>query len=383
MGRAQRAMLVTAAILLALAMGCGRSRSVPEITETVASKSVPSRPAKTSVLLHWMTGYTPAYPMSWSPDGTKIAITRYQPGDSPRDVPGLVSVVDVRSRKARKIALAWSRQMQPVFTGPGDELIFVPQDSGNTIVARGISSGKTRLLFRAEEGFGVGDAKISPDMAWLGVVLVGSAESQRSVVVVVDLRNGGTTRLWSGTESVVYLPPWSPDSRLMGWNVADYSGRADRNRAVAFWVAGPPAWQPRALVLPSGDPSVTRGCWAPDSARFVVGSIEQDRLRLFVVDAVKGRSTTIVNVRGWRNAYMAGCRWSPDGRWIAFGARQGAGSNGGAECVYLVRPDGGVLTKILGPARVGYAELEWSPDGRRLAFFDGESLEVAEVPQGG
>jgi len=51
--------------------------------------------------------------------------------------------------------------------------------------------------------------------------------------------------------------------------------------------------------------------------------------------------------------------WSPDGRVIAFASSRAGGG------IYLVRPDGTGLRRLIGGA---VTDVAWSPDGRRLAY---------------
>ena len=71
-------------------------------------------------------------------------------------------------------------------------------------------------------------------------------------------------------------------------------------------------------------------------------------------------------------------QWSPDGRWIAFGAGYSFLGRTRPGRVMLVKPDGSeVGTLTSGPANAGFPS--WSPDSEHIGFKDEAPL--LDIPQ--
>jgi len=103
--------------------------------------------------------------------------------------------------------------------------------------------------------------------------------------------------------------------------------------------------------------------WAPDHRRLAFVAWER---RLLWLDTHAGVRHDIVRVPA-RFEGIDAVAWSPDGRRLAFSTTRDAGGRFFRLCgqVWLVRPDGGGLVRILG-GQEPVTGLGWSPDGRRL-----------------
>jgi len=66
--------------------------------------------------------------------------------------------------------------------------------------------------------------------------------------------------------------------------------------------------------------------------------------------------------------------WAPGGGWFVFSSDRDAAGNGGADQLYMMRPDGGEARKFT-DAKDGVADFRFSPDGRWLVFRAGKSGE--------
>lgn len=156
-------------------------------------------------------------------------------------------------------------------------------------------------------------------------------------------RNGGER---PGSDDV--RPVWSPDGRRIIWS---------RNRWLYVMNAdGSGKWR-----LPnSGDVEYS---WAPDGQRLVFGS----RGDLYVINAngrglrrlTRNLKRGSLDISGGSNETL---QWAPTGQWIAF-VRRG---------LYVIRPDGTGLRRVLPDEDFWPFIWRWSPDGRRIAVVDSD-----------
>jgi Tol biopolymer transport system component len=114
---------------------------------------------------------------------------------------------------------------------------------------------------------------------------------------------------------------------------------------------------------PPGD---VPGDYSPDGSRIVFLHSDPSPQACFECGALVVVNTDGSGVRQITPpdlAQAATGSWSPDGRWILFGARHGK--------LYIVHPDGTGLRRIPlhdGPGRSFAGSASWSPDGTRILF---------------
>lgn len=105
--------------------------------------------------------------------------------------------------------------------------------------------------------------------------------------------------------------------------------------------------------------------WSPDGGQISFISDRDGSRNLFVMDA-NGEHvrqlTSAQNLPGNEKRYVQWHQWSPDGEEIAFTFNAGDGQG---TSVYLIRPDGSGLRKLVERA----AEPVWSPDGSQIYFL--------------
>ena len=207
---------------------------------------------------------------------------------------------------------------------------------------------------------------------------------------------------------------WSPDGSLIAFDGATFrrfASDGDRGTDYGIWVGDPG----RGTVVPiiPEDGLYTFGAlggpsWAPDSRQLVfayslnVSESKGNRYRLLVVDAISSAQRQLTD--GEHLDLQPA--WSPDGDWIAFlrfeeGISRGECGSSPSDllgCVhadlYLVRPDGSDLTRLL-PDVYLYAPTtrwdgiyfapQWSPDGTQLLVLLGDDqpdLAIVDVSSG-
>ena len=238
----------------------------------------------------------------------------------------------------------------------------------------------TRLHLAVQtKGTSIDTAVLSPDGRALAFAM---APGDTSQVFVADADGNGRRLLGSGRpiEDGGPEPAWSPDGRALAFATA--SGCAivtdplhDGRRTLLRGRCGSPEWSPngKALVFETagGCAVVPQSAWR--------GGLE------ILVDWLAGSHRVLV--RG-QCEYP---EWSPDGRWIAFGAsgcpyceseqrRAAARKMAG---VWIVKPSGEQRSRLAPPPSLEYEdfgqEYAWSPDGEKLAVVNASKMFVATL----
>jgi len=220
------------------------------------------------------------------------------------------------------------------------------------------------------EGIGV-----SPDGRWL--VFDSNREGNQDIYRMplalgpgdAAPRSAGPQEHLTTDPSDDFLPSWSPD----GQEIAFYSFRNDGQRDL--YVMSVDGTEERRVTR---DPAQERyPDWSPDGNRLVFYSDKTGRQELWIVsrparDADWGEPVQLTFDGGMQ------ARWSPDGRWIAFG-RQSE--------LWIVRPEGGPARQLVGPS-FGMTSVfrVWSPDSGTI-YSKGTGRDGARrfwaVPVGG
>lgn len=220
-----------------------------------------------------------------------------------------------------------------------------------------------------------------------------------SDIFVTDVENRAPSRLTNSQSRILddndwnFHPTWSPDGRQIAFTSDASTG------SPTLWLMNADGTNRRPL--PTGIASlesVDHISWAPDGGSLAIafftdrGPSQVARLPLPTGGAANGRPAATVLTAA---AVLTGAAvltslpggamdpaWSPDGRWLAYAARDGRGVD-----VYVMRPDGSGATRLTNAgARMARAP-EWSPDGRSLAYLSAESgtfeVWVLDLQEGG
>ena len=326
----------------------------------------------------------------WSPDGSRIAFTRYA-------APTRQEVVVVPSAGGPEKVLGQIAGRQVAWTADGASLAVGDRDSEAQPFALYLLTLETgrmrRLTSPPPEALGETEAAFSPDGRWLAFVRYGGLGH----LFVVSAQGGDPRRL-TEDEAQFHGLDWTPDSKEVLFSAED-GGRGPHLWRVE---AGAPGQPPRLIeAVESGarQPTLSRrgsnrlvyqqegldvNIWgralAPDAPpRVWTGSTWVDRQPAFSPD---GQTVAFASNRSghweiWLSTtsgsharpvtssvgeYSGWPRWSPDGRRIAFTCRLGEKAH-----VFVVDADGGRVRRVTGD-EADEGRPSWSRDGRSIYF---------------
>jgi len=248
--------------------------------------------------------------------------------------------VKVNGTGLMQLTTGSARDAEPAWSPDGGRIAFVSERDGNdeVYVMNADGSGLVRLTDNA-----AGDAgpAWSPDG---GRIAFTSARDGNGEIYVMNADGSGLARLTdvAGDDAE---PAWSPDGSRIAFtsnragDVAIYVMNADGSGATRLSGNGVidrhPAWSPDGSRL-----AFSRLAWCYE------GLCDYD---LYVMAADGSAGTQLLTWESYDTTSRTDAAWSPDGRWVAYGARH-------YECpwfcslaysaVEVVRPDGGEIVEI-------------------------------------
>jgi eukaryotic-like serine/threonine-protein kinase len=334
---------------------------------------------------------------SWSPDSKHLVVVRSSGGSagelwlvplsggSPRrlsnDPPGVfchspifapngVSIVHVSNRGGATnlwILPLDTGQPSRLTSGPGPDtmpsiarngsIVFLNERSRIALVIRNLVSGQTRELF-THSSYIWGPA-FSPS----GLELAYSRAEQDGSwhIWIVPVQGGGQRQLTFGALPEIY-PRFTPDGASILYNT--WSGGPDRIWRVPR-TGGPPI-----AITPARNDDDQYADVSPNGQWFAFARTEDKITRIYTARINGGEERRLTDSASTLP------RWSPDGKWIAFGESRGL------EGIFLIKADGTARRRL--SEKGGWPV--WWPGGKMLGFqnlgVDGSS-EICTVPFAG
>jgi Tol biopolymer transport system component len=264
----------------------------------------------------------------WSPDGRLIVFQRI-------DVRGCGA--DCETDEIDVVSSDGSRLTRLAHDAPGEGCIRGGQPAGG--ICRGVpawSPDGKRIAFQCE---------VQPSSSDPGY--------SRICVMNADGSNVRTLPQDPPAGLSDSAPSWSPD----GKQIAIGRGVHDSRAVFVMHADGSNARQVTPWSLRGGQPD-----WSPDGKRLVFYSnwegpaTTSANLYTIGVDGTGLRQLT--RAHGGEVQYLS-ASYSPDGRWIAFSRKPGAGSSGNAD-VYVMRTDGSHVRNVTHSA-VWDSGVDWGP----------------------
>jgi uncharacterized repeat protein (TIGR01451 family) len=297
----------------------------------------------------------PAYDYlpSWSPDGTKIAFTSNRSGNLD------IFVMNADGSNPQNITNYFANDYYPAWSPDGSKIVFVSSGRGGTF-------NNDEICAMNADGSNVVNLTVnqvndlmpawSPDGAQIvfnsdrngnrdlySMNADGSNQTRVTVHIAEDSRAS-----WQQTPIATPTPSPTPSPAVNG--------------NIAFTRVGPPAERVATINEDGGNQTdLTAGSnaedpeFSPDGTRIAFSSVSNGQFRIWVMNADGSGSTRLTN-SGPRGDDEP--TWSPDGSKIAF--------VGGGQ-ILVINADG--TNEInLSSGRTGDNDPDWSPDGSKIIF---------------
>ncbi len=284
---------------------------------------------------------------SVSPDGSSLAVVRYEAGL------GDIHIVPMKGGDSRRVT-NWGGTLEGVvWTPDGRELIYSKHDGLWRISAGLAQAGRgSRIQGVSVHATNLSISRPGPGQAARLVFQAPDRDlSFRMIDLTAPLHEGviQAVKPFPASTHLEYPGPFSPDGR----HFAFVSGRPPQ-----LWISGADGTGLRQITS-ANVTELSAGSWSPDGRRIVYHASVNGNTDIFVVDAAGGVPKRLT----FETSMDSTASWSRDGRWIYFSSNRG----GTTPDIWRMPADGGPAVRITD--RGGLRPQE-SFDGKYLYYAD-------------
>ena len=276
---------------------------------------------------------------TWSPDGSRLAATIGDTGDSVQAIVIMESDGTVIGRLDAGMGPAWSPD--------GSRLAWL--DFAGRIVVSDESLEPTAFLDAGRSPHAIA---WSPDGTRLAYLATDCPECPVDEPILGDppiavytIAVDGTGRRQLTSASIDGLPSWSADGAHIAFLRFDLSGEF----STRLFVVDADGGEPRELV---DGAAITGGAgWSPDGSRLALATSEG-----ILVASADG--TGELTVASDDDTLITELQWSPSGRYLLYGT---SGSSAPDTSLWMVEADGSGEPRQISPSGEGAAQAKWQP----------------------
>jgi Tol biopolymer transport system component len=315
-----------------------------------------------------------------SPDGQTIAFRSEREG-------GGIFVMELMGESVRRVT---DFGFNPAWSPDGKEILCATEGINDPLVRRQTSSQIYRISLATGQRRPVhkGDA-VQPNWSPHGfrIAYWGTSPSGQRLIWTLPVGGGEAVQVTAGT-SVDWNPVWSPDGRYLYF-------ASDRSGITNLWRL--PIDERSGRVLGEPEPVTTSGqasmllSLSRDGRRIVYTSDEtRTILEKVAFEPAGGPIVSPAAAIRQTSNRIATLDASRDGRWLVYQ------TSVPQEDLFVIRPDGTGLRRLIPQDEFKDRQPRWSPDGTRIAFYsnrggqyeiwliraDGSQLERAAVIPG-
>jgi len=349
---------------------------------------------------------------AWSPDGARIAFSRYDPAT---DTGAAIFVMDADGLGLTRLTDGSGGDGGPAWSPDGRKIAFASKRDGDfAIFVLDLASGTLTKL--TDSTFRNTDPSWSPDGTKIAFVsrTVTPTSRENDDIFTINVDGTGLTNLTNTPDCYEARPAWKPDGLRIAYEGCEagvselrdgiYTMLANGGATTKLYSdAGFPAWSSDGLFLAYTKASCVNGLctmvcvnglcsvtgdggqpdWQPrnpnptvaTNGKIVFASDRDGDLEIYSMNGDGTGQTRLTNSPG-DDSYPV---WSPNGAQIAFASMRNGSSN-----IFRMGAGGGVATPVTsGPAFD--IQPTWSPDGSRIAFVSDRtgSLQIFSVTPNG
>jgi dipeptidyl aminopeptidase/acylaminoacyl peptidase len=193
--------------------------------------------------------------------------------------------------------------------------------------------------------------------------------ANRNHISIIDVRDGNTRQLTSGSETDDSDPQWSPDGKSIAY-VAEESGPALREVGNILDVLIVPAAGGAPKMICERHAYVSSPRWSPDGSRlaYAAAPTPDEQAVLWIADIRSGAAPQLASTA---DLFPTEVEWDRKGLWFGAGDR-------GSQVVYRINPDTRNAKKVIGGDRTVH-NVSFSDNSDEVAYAADDNTHPDEV----